>query len=252
MVRRIWSSAAWHIACVTLFITVWELSSRAGVLNPAFFGRPSGIAMFLMRGFGWKGRLWLELGYTLLGAALSFILGSVAAGATGLLFAMFPRLHKATEPYLIFINAMPRIALTPLFILWLGLGLSSKVAVGISLVYFIVLASTLAGIRSVNDDHLIMSRTLGATPRQIFLKVTLPSAVPTIFAGLRLASIFSLLGVVGAELIAAQHGLGQTLAYLQSTFNMDGVMAVLLVLALLGLATTAVMNRIERRLLAWK
>jgi NitT/TauT family transport system permease protein len=86
----------------------------------------------------------------------------------------------------------------------------------------------------------------------VFLKVTLPSAVPVIFSGLRLGLIYALLGVIGAELIAAEHGLGQTLAYLQSTFNMDGVMGLLLVLALFGLSVTAVMNRLERSLLAWQ
>lgn len=180
------------------------------------------------------------------------MIGSVAAIGVGLVFAIFPRIHHATEPYLTFINAMPRIALAPLFLLWFGLGVASKVAVGVSLVFFIVLASTIAGIRGVNADHLVLSRSLGATPRQIFMKVTLPSAVPVIFSGLRLGLIFSLLGVVGSELIAAEHGLGQTLAYLQSTFNMDGVMGILILLALLGLSITAGMNRIEKKLLSWQ
>ena len=147
---------------------------------------------------------------------------------------------------------MPRLALAPLFLLWFGLGVGSKIAVGSSLTFFIVLSATMAGMRSVNPDHLVLSRALGATPSQVFFKVTLPSAVPVIFAGLRLGLIFALLGVIGAELIAAEHGLGQTLAYLQSTFSMDGVMAVLLLLAVLGLGVTTLMNRVERYLAAWR
>jgi NitT/TauT family transport system permease protein len=145
-----------------------------------------------------------------------------------------------------------RIALVPLFLLWFGLGLGSKIAVGCSLTFFIVLSSTVAGIRSVNQDHLILSRTLGATPRQLFFKVTLPSAVPVMFSGLRLGLIYAMLGVIGAELLAAEHGLGQTLAYLQSTFNMDGVMGVLVLLALLGMSITHVMTRLEHSLLKWQ
>ncbi len=241
-----------HAAFVLFFLVLWEFSAQSGLLDPTFFGRPSGIRDYLWKGFITEGKLWLELGYTLGGAAISFVLGSVAAVALGLLFTTYPPLHRAAEPYLTLLNAMPRIALAPLFLLWFGLGIGSKIAVGVSLTFFIVLSATVAGIRGVASDHLILSKALGATPSQLFFKVTLPSAVPVIFSGLRLGLIFSLLGVVGAELIAAEHGLGQTLAYLQSTFNMDGVMALLFLLALLGLAVTAIMNRVERALLSWQ
>jgi NitT/TauT family transport system permease protein len=241
-----------HAIFIVALVGVWELASSRGLLDPTFFGRPSGIAMYLWKGFAGEGKLWLELGYTLLGAAISFVAGSVCAVALGLVFAMVPPFHRAAEPYLTLLNAMPRIALAPLFLLWFGLGIGSKVAVGVSLTFFIVLSATVAGIRGVNTDHLVLSRALGATPRQIFFKVTLPSAVPVIFSGLRLGLIFALLGVVGAELLAAEHGLGQTLAYLQSTFHMDGVMGILFLLAFLGLAVTTLMNRLERSLLAWQ
>jgi NitT/TauT family transport system permease protein len=165
---------------------------------------------------------------------------------------VLPRFHRAAEPYLTLVNAMPRIALAPLFLLWFGLGIGSKIAVGFSLTFFIVLSATIAGIRGVDSDHLILSKALGANQQQIFFKVTLPSAVPVIFSGLRLGLIFALLGVVGAELIAAEHGLGQTLAYLQSTFSMDGVMALLFLLACVGFGLTTLMNQLERALLDWQ
>ncbi len=241
-----------HAIFIVLFIALWELAAQRGFLDPTFFGRPSGIWAYLWKGFVTEKKLWLELSYTLAGAAISFVVGSVAAIALGLAFTTYPLMHKAAEPYLTLLNAMPRIALAPLFLLWFGLGIGSKIAVGVSLTFFIVLSATVAGIRGVASDHLTLSKALGATPDQVFFKVTLPSAVPVIFAGLRLGLIFALLGVVGAELIAAEHGLGQTLAYLQSTFSMDGVMALLFLLALLGLGVTAIMNRIERSLLSWQ
>ncbi len=241
-----------HALFIVAFISIWEFAARRGVLDPTFFGRPSGIWNYLWTGFVTGKKLWLELGYTVTGAIISFVAGSVAAIAFGLLFTTYPPLHRAAEPYLTLLNAMPRIALAPLFLLWFGLGIGSKIAVGVSLTFFIVLSATVAGIRGVASDHLILSKALGATPHQVFFKVTLPSAVPVIFSGLRLGLIFALLGVVGAELIAAEHGLGQTLAYLQSTFSMDGVMALLFLLALLGLGVTAIMNRIERALLSWQ
>ena len=247
--RRAWIG---HLVFIAAFLALWEYSMRQEWLQATFFGQPSGIAAYLWNGFVSGGKLWRELGYTVAGTLASFLLGSSSALALALLFVMFPRIERAMDPYLMVLNAMPRFALAPLFLLWFGLGIGSKIAVGTSLSFFIVLANAVAGIRGVSQDLVVLSRSLGATPRQIFFKVTLPSAVPVIFSGLRLAMIFSMLGVVGAEIIAAEHGLGQTLAYLQSTFNMNGVMGLLLVLAVLGVLVTTGMSRMERALLKWQ
>lgn len=241
-----------HLIFVVLFLCLWEYTMRKGWLPETFFGSPSGIFGYLWNGLAVSGKLWLDLGYTVAGTLISFLLGSTAAFALGLGFVMFPRLERALDPYLMMLNSMPRFALAPLFLLWFGLGLGSKIAVGTSLSFFIVLASTVAGVRGVSADLLVLSRSLGATPGQIFFKVTLPSAVPVIFSGLRLALVYSMLGVVGAEIIAAEHGLGQTLAYLQSSFDMNGVMGLLLLLACLGMLVTLGMTRLERALLKWQ
>jgi NitT/TauT family transport system permease protein len=241
-----------QLAFLVLLIGGGEYAFDRGWLDPAFFGKPSGVALYLWKGLVVSRDLWLDLGYTLGGTLVSFAIGSVAAIATGALFVAFPRLEHAVNPYLTVINAMPRIALVPLFILWFGLGIGSKIAVGVSLTFFIVLSATTAGIRSVDADHLTLSRSLGARPLQLFWKVTLPSAVPVIFAGLRLGLIYAMLGVVGAELLAAEHGLGQTLALAQGQFNMDGVIALLLLLSLVGLLISVGMSTVERRLLKWR
>ena len=146
------------------------------------------------------------------GTVMAFMLGSVAGILVGMLFVTSPTIDAIFSPILTALNAMPRIALAPLFIIWFGLGLGSKVAVGFSLTFFIVLTSTVAGGRGVNPDHITLARTLGASESQIFRKFVLPSAVPVIFNGLRLGLVFALLGVIGAEIIAAEHGLGQTAA----------------------------------------
>ncbi|MDE1949422.1 MAG: ABC transporter permease [Burkholderiales bacterium] len=245
-------TVAYHLVAIACFLGLWEIAADRGWISQAFFGRPSGIAMFLWKGFVVGRKLWLELGYTIVGTVISFVLGSVSALIIGLVFASFPKLESATEPYLMVLNAMPRFALAPLFLLWFGLGLGSKIAVGVSLSFFIVLASTVAGIRGASQDLIILSRSLGASPRKVFFKITLPSAVPVIFSGLRLALIYSMLGVVGAEIIAAEHGLGQTLALLQSNFDMDGVMGLLFLLAMLGTIVTQGMSWLERKLLRWQ
>jgi NitT/TauT family transport system permease protein len=247
-----WGKAAGHAAFVAAFLALWECAAKRGWLDPVFFGYPSGIAEYLWGGFAVKKDLWLQFGYTVAGTLVSFFLGSLLAILLALAFVTWPRLERAMDPYLMVLNATPRIALAPLFLLWFGLGIGSKIAVGTSLSFFIVLSSTVAGMRGVNPDHVTLSRSLGARPLQLFFKITLPSAVPVIFSGLRLALIFSMLGVIGAELIAAEHGLGQTLSYLQSTFNMNGVMGLLVLLALLGMAVTRGMTRLERALLRWQ
>ena len=241
-----------HLVCITAFLLLWEITMRKEWLPATFFGQPTGIANYLWQGFFGNKKLWLELGYTVTGTIISFLLGSSAALTLGLMFVMFPKVEKAMDPYLMVLNAMPRFALAPLFLLWFGLGIGSKIAVGTSLSFFIVLANTVAGIRGVNMDLVTLSRSLGATPKQVFFKVTLPGAVPVIFSGLRLALIFSMLGVVGAEIIAAEHGLGQTLAYLQATFDMNGVMGLLVLLSMLGMLVTRGMTRLEKTLLKWQ
>lgn len=241
-----------HIAFLLCFTGAWEFASRAEWLNPTFFGRPSGIFIYLYRGLFIGKELWLDLSYTVAGTLISFFLGSFSAIIVGLIFATFPKLEKAAEPYFMVLNAMPRLALAPLFLLWFGLGIWSKVAVGTSLSFFIVLASTVAGIRGVSPDHVTLSRSLGASSYQLFFKVTLPSAVPVIASGLRLGLIFSMLGVIGSEIIAAEHGLGQVLAFLQSTFNMNGVMGVTLLLAFFGMILTLAMTKLERIFLKWQ
>jgi NitT/TauT family transport system permease protein len=125
-----------HFVCVGAFLAFWEFSSSRGFIDPMFFGHPSGIVDYLWRGFITEGKLWLELAYTLFGAAIAFSAGGAAAVTVGLLFMVIPRLHHAAEPYLTLVNAMPRIALAPLFLLWFGLGVGSKIAVGFSLTFF--------------------------------------------------------------------------------------------------------------------
>jgi NitT/TauT family transport system permease protein len=240
-----------HLAFIGLLLALGEWLTVNRWLDPTFVGQPSGVLKFLWNNIT-SGQLWVDMGWTMAGTMISFLLGSVAAIAVGLLFVGFPKFEKFLEPYLNAMNVMPRIALAPLFILWFGLGLGSKIALGCSLTFFIVLSSTVAGIRGVSQDHVTLCKTLGASAVSTFFQVTLPGAVPVIFSGLRLGLIYSLLGVIGAEIIASEKGLGQSLAYLGSTFEVNGVMALLLVLAMIGVSVMKTMTWLEKRLLHWQ
>jgi NitT/TauT family transport system permease protein len=241
-----------QIVALVLFGFAWEHVSREKIVDPLFIGTPSKILAFFWTELFVTGKLAMDTAWTLGGTGIAFVLGSVAGIATGLLFVTYPKLEKFCDPFFSALNALPRIALAPLFILWFGLGLGSKIALGFSLTYFIVLSSTVAGARSVDRDFLVLARTLGASPRKVFMRITLQSAVPTLFSGLRLGLIYSLLGVIAGEIIAAQHGLGQQLSYLAGTFQIDGVFAVLLLLALVGSSLIYGMSALEARLIRWR
>jgi len=251
---KILGAPVWLMRLIFLavLILIWQAVAVTGYINPIFIGDPFGIARYLFQSIFVTHEMLLHLFWTLV-ATLSAFAGGTAAGVLfGLLFVILPTLEKFLDPILSGLNALPRIALAPLFLLWFGLGIGSKVALGFSLTFFIVLASTIAGARAVSADHTLLARTLGASPSQTFMEITLPGAVPTIFSGLRLGLIYALLGVIGGEIIAAQFGLGQLLAYLAGTFQIDGVFAVLFVLAIVGTTLTWIMTAIEMRLLRWR
>ncbi len=250
----IWGIPIWLLRIIVLvtLCLFWEWGTIRQPDLRVFVGQPSGILSFLWDGLFVNSKLWHHGFWSIAATLISFGLGSVAGIATGMLFAMSPRVEVFFQPILIALNSLPRIALAPLFLLWFGLGIGSKIALAFSLTFFIVLDSTVAGMRSVNPDHVTLARTLGASPATIFKKITLVSALPTIFTGLRLGMIYALLGVIGSEIIASEQGLGQYLSFLAGVFNTDGVFAVLLLLAILGSAIGYLMSQIEARLLRWK
>ena len=241
-----------RLLILALFFAAWERVSDLGLINPILIGQPTGIARFLWEGLFVNGSLINDLGWTMLGTVLAFVLGSGAGILVGMLFVTSPTTESLLNPIFMALNAMPRIALAPLFLIWFGLGLGSKVAVGFSLAFFIVLSSTVAGGRGVNPDHITLARTLGASGFQVFRKFVLPSAVPVIFNGLRLGLVYSLLGVVGGEIIASEHGLGQALQLLAASFKTNGVFAIIILLALVSVCIMTAMNWLENRLLRWR
>jgi len=231
---------------------VWQGFAWFGLLNPILIGDPLGIVVFLYNGLFVNHEFITHLVWTLMGTVSAFVLGSVLGILFGLLFVMYPKFETFMEPILAGLNALPRVALAPVFLLWFGLGIASKIALGASLTFFIVLSNTVAGARGVNPDHLILARTLGTPAARVFTLITVPSAIPTIFSGLRLGLIYALLGVVAGELIAAQKGLGQLLTFYAGVFQTNGVFAILLLLAVLGSLVVWLMNAAEMWLLRWK
>jgi NitT/TauT family transport system permease protein len=198
------------------------------------------------------GSLWTDLSATMEATVVALVLGTLVGVVLGIGLALLPKVEAVVAPYLDALNAMPRIALAPVFIVYFGIGMAAKVALAFSLVVFIVLINTRAGVRNADPDVLQLSTVVGSTRRQTFTKVLLPVAVPSIFAGIRLGLIYSLLGVVGSEVIAAKDGLGQQVAASSATFDMATVYAVLLLLAVIAAILNAGSAKLERWLLRWQ
>jgi NitT/TauT family transport system permease protein len=199
-----------------------------------------------------SGVLWSNTRSTMTAVLIAWVLAGLTGVLAGLVLGLMPRTERVLNPYLDAANAMPRIALAPLLIVALGIGTSAKVAVAATLVFFIALSGARAGVKSTDSEWLRLSAVLGARKHHTFFKVLLPVATPAIFAALRLGVIYSLLGVVGSELISARDGLGQLIAYDSSVFQMDGVYAILVLLAVIAVILNQLMSFLERRLLRWQ
>lgn len=236
---------------LALFLGLWEWAIRASLIDPFFFSQPSAIWNFLVEQFQ-NGGIWPNVFVTLRETLIGFALGSVAGIAAGIIRMQFPFVGDVSNPFLTILNVLPRVALAPMFIIWFGVGEGSKVALAVSLVFFILMLNTEAGIKSLDRELVLTMRALGATDRQLFWKVMLPGAVPAIFSGLRLGVVYSLLAVVVGEMISAQSGLGQRIAFYAASFRAEGVLGTILVLAMIGLALNYAVSRAETALLKWK
>jgi NitT/TauT family transport system permease protein len=238
-----------RVAAVVAVVALWEGLSRAGVANALFFSRPSLVLdMFFQN---WRDFAEQTL-YTLEAVLVGFTLSSLAGILLGMLLARFHTLARVTQPFVVFVNSLPRIALVSLFILWFGITFQAKVATSFMLVFFIVLLNTQVGLATVDRELLLVTRLLGGSGRQIYLKVALPAALPAIFGGLRLGVSYSILGVVGSEMIASRNGLGQLIALYAENLQAAGVFAALILLGALAAVVSGLLALAEKRLSRWR
>jgi len=231
-------------------LLVWEAASRLFVDNSLFLAAPSQILLAIV-GLAASGQLWRHIEISALEFALGYVIASGLGIAMGLLMAESDRAKGILQPWISGLYATPTIALAPLFLLWLGIGIWSKVLVVITLVVFPVVINTEAGLRTTSARLVEMLRSFGATRAQIFVKLSLPSAAPFVLAGLKLGIGRGLIGVVVAELFGSRAGLGQLISQSADSFNMPNLFAAVVVLATAGIAMTAGFTWLERKLVPW-
>lgn len=238
------------VTAVILFLLIWETTSRLSLIEPILISSPTrivGSAVWLFaHGFG------EDIAISLLEFTIGYVLAVLIAIPLGLAMGWYPRFNAIIDPFAQALNATPRVALVPIIIIWLGIGLSSKVAVVFLGAFFPILLGAVSGVRATDELLLKCGRSFGATDHQIFRTIVLPSSVPWLITGMRVGVGRAVVGVVVAELIAATAGIGHMMAVAGATFQTDKVFVGILLLAGFGALTSSILQRIERRFQAWK
>jgi len=253
--RRRWVVNTLRVLILVVLIGGWELTTRVGIVDPFFWGRPSGILAQLVT---WvtqgtaQGPLWEQIAATLEETVLGFVIGVVLGVFFGVLLGRNQSLADILSPYIKVANAIPRIVLGSIFVIALGLGMQSKVALAAVMVFFIVFYNAFQGVREVDRNLLANARILGASQRQLSTAVIIPSALTWIIASLHTSFSFALVGAVVGEYLGATQGIGLMIQTAQGTFNANGVFAAMVMLATLSLLAELLITALENRLIGWR
>jgi len=244
-----------RVGVAVVFLGVWELLTQLEIADVFFFGQPPGIVSsiwrWLSRGTS-QGPLWEQVAVTLEETILGFLIGVVLGVVFGVLLGRNRDLADIFGPYIKAANSMPRVVLGSIFIIWFGLGLWSKVALAVVLVFFVVFFNAFQGVREVDRTLIANARILGASPRRVTTEVIIPSALSWIIASLHTSFGFALVGAVVGEYLGATKGLGLLIATAQNTFNPNGVFAAMFILAAVALLAEAGVTSLEHRLIRWR
>lgn len=232
-------------------IGLWQGATAAGLIRKFFVSQPTLIWARLVHWFA-TGTIWKHIEATMYETVLSFIIGVALGIAFGFLLARSDLLAKVFSPYLAMLNALPRVVLAPIFVLWFGLGTTSKIALGVSLVFFIVFYNTFQGVREADQRVIDKARMLGASEWQLIRHVQFPSAMTWILSSLHTSVGFALAGVVVAEYLGSTKGIGYLVSFAEGTFDSTGVFAGMTILAVLVMLIELGITPIERRLLRWQ
>jgi NitT/TauT family transport system permease protein len=233
----------------------WEGAVRLFKVPKHLVPPVSDILVALWRGLATgpmaKDGFWYHGGVTLAEILLGFVIGSGVGLAIGILVSQMPKVEALVEPYVAALQSVPKVAVAPIIVVWLGFGISSKVVIICMLTFFPVLVTSIAGFKAVDSDRIDLLRSLSATRWQIFRKAKFPSALPYVFAGLNMAAAFSVVGAVVGEFVGAQAGLGVLILQMEAQADTGGSFAVCVMLSVIGIALTSLLRRVQARVLHW-
>jgi len=252
----------WQLGLLVLLFVFWHVMTVPGLIAPMMFDNESQAAFFFGEPLKMFSRIWVwfvtdadiyqHLAVTLAETLMAFAIGSGLGLAGGLWLALAPMASAILEPYIKAMNAMPRIILAPIFSVWFGLGMGSKVALGVTLVFFIVFFNVYQGVKEVSPVVLANARMLGADQRQLLRHVYLPSATSWVFSSLHTSVGLAFVGAVVGEYLGSSQGVGYLILQAEGSFDINTVMAGIVVLTVFALALDSLVGRIEHRLMKWQ
>ncbi len=253
---------AWQIGVLFAVFALWHVLTKPGLIPPVFFDNDRQAAFFFGEPVKIFERVWIwffvardiygHLWVTLLETVLAFAIGTLAGLGMGMWLALSPLAAAILDPYIKALNSMPRVILAPIFAVWFGLGVASKVALGFTLVFFIVFFNVYQGVKEVSPTVLASARMLGATQRQLLRHVYLPSATSWVFSSLHTSVGLAFVGAVVGEYLGSARGVGYLILQAEGTFDINTVMAGILVLTAFALVLDWTVGVAEKRLMKWQ
>ena len=256
------SLRVWQVGLLVLLFVLWHITTQPGLIPPIvfeneqqaafFFGEPLKVFSRIWAWFVGNADIYQHLWVTLLETVLAFGIGTVLGLACGLWLALSPMAAAIAEPYIKALNSMPRVILAPIFAVWFGLGIASKVALGVTLVFFIVFFNVYQGVKEVSPVVLANARMLGASNKQLLRHVYLPSATSWVFSSLHTSVGLAFVGAVVGEYLGSSRGVGYLILQAEGAFDINTVIAGILVLTVFALMLDGAVGRIEKRLMKWQ
>ena len=244
-----------RVLLAVAIVAGWEIGARTGIIDPFFWGKPSGILAqiwtWVVNGTS-TGPLWEQIAVTMEETVAGFAIGVLLGVVSGIVLGRNRFLADVLSPYIKAANSIPRVVLGSIFVIALGLGIQSKIALAVVLVFFVVFFNAFQGVREVDRNLLANARILGAGDRRLTTEVIIPSALSWIMASLHVSFGFALVGAVVGEYLGSLQGVGLMIVTAQNTFNANGVFAAIVILATLALVAEALVTAVENRLVRWR
>jgi NitT/TauT family transport system permease protein len=255
--RRSRRASRWLLPLVPLVagLAIWQIAVTMTNVSAIIFPKPAAVAAAFVRGVGSalgdRAGFWYHAGTTLLEAGIGLALGIAIGLSLGMAIGLWRSLERAVYPYIVAFQGLPKVALAPIFIVWFGFGIESKIALVTLVTFFPILVNTWAGIKGADENMIAMARSFNASRWQVFRRVIFPSALPYVFAGLDIAVAYSVVAAIVSEFLGAQRGLGFLIEKMNYALDMAGLFAIFCFLLIVGYILNTFLGLLRRRLLFW-
>jgi NitT/TauT family transport system permease protein len=250
LLRRLDLGAFLSAALLIVLLTSWQLSVRAGLVPAFVLPAPTDVAAQIFADM-FNRTVWFDCLYTLTEILAGFAIAAVFGIALGAAIALVPLVDRVLSPYIVALQTIPKVAIAPVLIIWFGFGIESKIVIVALIDFFPILVNVVLGFRGIDQRQIVLMNVLDASAWQIFRKVRIPNALPSIMAGMYIAMIFSVIGAVVGEFLGSPHGLGAQIMQRQSSMDVVGVYSILAILTAIGIALNSAVKATSRKLVFW-